>query len=296
MKYSIFLLALLAGFSLSCFSQDKIYRKNGKTTLAKIIEVSASEIKFRLYENPDGPVYILERDRIKRIVYENQTEEKFGEEDVNDTEQYKDDLSKLIKINFFSPLYGYTEIGYEKSLGVGRALEFSVGGIGIGKSTILTTYVGNINEEVRYKPRGVFVSGGYKFNKLPDFILFGKTRMSHLMQGTYLKPTLYLGHYSENYLLQKMNNSDAEVHRQQVSFGALQLEVGKQWIFARKVALNLYWGLGYGFDNKEDTYQYEDASVYGYYDESAWNYVNARGGKSPGLSVTFGVKFGLLVK
>lgn len=36
--------------------------------------------------------------------------------------------------------------------------------------------------------RVAFVSGGYKFGKLPSFILFGKTKMSHIMQGTYAKP------------------------------------------------------------------------------------------------------------
>ncbi|RYY54517.1 MAG: hypothetical protein EOO05_20220 [Chitinophagaceae bacterium] len=295
MKYSLLLFTCLAIFSLSSTAQDKIYRQNGKVILAKVIEVGSAEVKYRLFENPEGPIYILESDRIKKIVYESGAEEKFGKDDPKDTERYADDLKKVIKVNFFSPLYGYTEIGYEKSLAVGRSIEFSVGGIGLGKSSVLSFYNGNINEEVRYKPRGFFVTGGYKFNKLPDFILFGRTRMSHLMQGTYLKPTLYLGHYSENYLLQKQNNS-SEVLRQQVSFGALQLEFGKQWIFGEKVALNIYWGLGYGFDNKEDTYQYEGSQAYGYYNESAWNYANARGGKSPGLSGTFGLKLGLLLK
>ena len=295
MKYCLLLLSCLAIFSISSTAQDKIYRNNGKVVLARIIEVGTAEVKFRQFENPDGPIYILESDRIKRIVYENGTEEKFGKDDPKDTERYANDLQKLIKVNFFSPLYGYTEIAYEKSIGVGRSVEFSIGGIGLGKSSILTWYNGSLDEEVRMKPRGFFVSGGYKFNKLPDFILFGKTRMSHLMQGTYLKPTLYLGHYSENYLLQKQNN-DNEIHRQQVSFGALQLEIGKQWVFADKVALNIYWGLGYGFDNKEDPYQYDDTFNYGHYDESAWNYANARAGNSPGLSATFGLKLGLLIR
>ncbi|RYY58078.1 MAG: hypothetical protein EOO09_00475 [Chitinophagaceae bacterium] len=291
-----FLLACFTAMSISASAQDKIYRHNGKVVLAKVIEVGTAEVKYREFENPDGPVYILEADRIKKIVYENGKEEKFGKDDPKDKERYANDRAKAIKINFFSPLYGYTEIGYEKSVGAGRSIEFSIGGIGLGKSSVLDFYNNGLGEERRYKPRGVFVSGGYKFNKLPDFILFGRTRMSHLMQGTYLKPVAYVGHYSENYLLSKQSGT-TEMHRQKVTFGAIQLEVGKQWVFGEKVTLDLYWGLGYGFDNKHDTYKYEDGYGYANFeDASAWNYANARGGRSPGLSATFGVKLGLLLK
>ena len=48
------------------FAQDKIYRQNGKIVEAKIIEISASEIKYKEFNNPDGPIYVLETDRIKK--------------------------------------------------------------------------------------------------------------------------------------------------------------------------------------------------------------------------------------
>ena len=48
------------------FAQDKIYRQNGKIVQAKIIEVGSGEIKYREFDNPDGPIYVLESDRIKK--------------------------------------------------------------------------------------------------------------------------------------------------------------------------------------------------------------------------------------
>lgn len=280
----VFLLAQFAN------SQDKIYRNNGKVVEAKIIEIGSSEIKYREFNNPDGPVYVLETDRIKKIIFQNGTVQKF-EDNLKDPERYTGQRNKVLKLNFLSPLYGYTEIGFEKSTGVGKGFEVSLGIIGAGKTGILV-YDNNQLGEVKRSPFGVFVSGGYKFGKLPDFILFGKSRMSHLMQGTYIKPIIYLGKYKENRILYKGNQY--EVGKQNVSFGAIQIEVGRQWILGERFALDFFEGLGYGFDNKKDN---EDAyNSYYFEDAAAFNYANARLGKSPGLSFTFGIKVGMLLK
>ena len=284
------ILLTIAFITSSAHSQDRIYRNNGKVVEAKIIEVSSSEIKYKEYKNPDGPIYVLETDLIKKIVFENGTEQKF-QDNLRDPERYANQSGKALKLNFLSPLYGYTEIGFEKSTGVGKGFELSLGIIGAGKAGILNYYNSQLGE-VKRSPFGVFVSGGFKFGKLPDFILFGKSRASHLMQGTYIKPLIYLGHYNENRIVFKGNNT-YEVGEQNVTFGALQIELGRQWIFGNKFVVDIYEGIGYGFDNKKDSY---DDPYNSYYDDAAaFNYVNARAGKSPGLSLTFGIKLGLLL-
>jgi len=58
--------------------------------------------------------------------------------------------------------------------------------------------------------------------------------------------------------------------------------------------LDLYEGIGYGVDNKEDAYSYYSSDPFA--DAAAFNYANARLGKSPGFSYTFGIKFGILIK
>lgn len=271
-------------------SQDKIYRNNGKVVEAKILEIGSSEIKYREFNNPDGPIYILETDRIKKVVFENGREQQFVD-NLKDPERYAGQRNKAIKLNFLSPLYGYTEIGFEKSTGVGKSFEITLGIIGAGKAGILDYYNSQLGE-VKRSPFGAFISGGYKFGKLPDFILFGKSRASHLMQGTYIKPIAYIGSYKENRILYKGNQY--EVGKQNVTFGALQIEVGRQWVFGDKFVLDLYEGIGYGLDNKKDN---EDAyNNYYFENAAAFNYANARAGKSPGFSFTFGIKIGLLLK
>lgn len=289
MKKLLLSFLVLFLFSNLSFSQDKIYRQNGKIVLAKVIEIGSAEIKYKEYNNPDGPVYVLETDRIKKIVYENGKVETFSD-NYKDPERYAGQSDKAIKLNFLSPLYGFTEIGFEKSKGVGKSYEFSLGIIGAGKSLQLDYYYGQIGE-VKRSPFGAFISGGYKFGKLPDFILFGKSKASHLMQGTYVKPIAYIGHYKENQIVYKSNNT-YELGKQNVTFGALQLEIGRQWVLGDKLLLDFYQGIGYGFDNKEQNYQ----DPFYYEDYSAFNYANARAGRSPGFSLTFGIKLGLLLK
>jgi len=290
MKHTLLSLVVLLSLSSFSFSQDKIYRNNGKVVEAKIIEIGSDEIKYKEFQNPDGPIYILETDKIKKIVFANGVTQKFAA-DYKDPERYAGQLKKAIKINFLAPLYGYTELGYEQSLGVGRAYELSLGIIGLGKSETIEYSdfnTGQVFSEKRGQA-GVFVSGGYKFGKLPDFIIFGKTKMTHLMQGTYAKPILYFGYYKENVVTNKTGVETLE--KQHVTFGALQIELGHQWVFSDKFLLDLYWGFGYGVDNKKDDYYYSSDKS-----EEAFNYANARLGTSPGFSFTFGVKCGLLIK
>lgn len=295
-KFIFFILIALA--SISAKAQDKIYRKNGKVLEVKIIEIGSTDIKYKNLNDADGPVYVLETDRVKKIITADGKVQVFSD-NLKDMESYEGQLTKAIKINFFSPLYGYAEFGFEKSVGVGKSFEISAGIIGLGKSEQLNLYNNTTNSSTNLKrgQSGGFVSAGYKFNKLPDFIFFGRTKMSHLMQGTYFKPTVYAGHYKENIIITKSSTSQSVLDKQNVTFGALQLELGKQRVFGEKFILDTYIGLGYGFDNKKDTYQYEGTNNFQFYnDNSAFNYAISRAGNSPSLAFSFGVKFGMLIK
>jgi hypothetical protein len=288
MKKNFLVLTVITTSCLFASSQDKIFRQNGKIIEAKIIEISAGEVKYREYNSPEGIIYVLESDRIKKIVFENGTEQKFTD-NLKDMERYAGQRKKGVKMNFLSMLYGYTEIGFEKNTGYGKGFEVSLGLIGAGKSGPLDFYDSRLGE-VKRNPSGVFISCGYKLGKLPDLLIFGKTRASHLLQGTYVKPILYLGYYKENIIVYKVN-SGYEAGKQHITFGALQIEIGRQWVFGDRFLLDIYEGFGYGFDNKKQAPDllFEENST-------AFNYVNARLGKSPGFSYTFGVKLGWLIK
>jgi hypothetical protein len=286
----IFSLIIAVIISLSSFAQDQIIKKDGKKISGKITEIGLSEIKYYSQDNLQGPLYSISKELVQVIIYENGKKEMFNvNDDLKNWDNYPGQLTKAIKLNFLSPLIGYSEFSFEKQVSVGKSYELSLGIIGLGNNNILDyNYTSSINE-TKKNQFGVFVSGGYKFSKLPDF-LFGRTRFTHIMQGAYIKPVIYLGSYSENRIAYKAN-SQYDIEKQQVNFGALHLEFGKQWVFGNKVLIDGYWGLGYGFDNKLESNSYTNSEA-----TAAYNYANTRLGSSPGLSFSFGLKLGMLIR
>ena len=57
MKKLLLALVMVALYTVSAFSQDVIVKKNGSTILCKVIEIGVSEIKYKKWDNLDGPNY-----------------------------------------------------------------------------------------------------------------------------------------------------------------------------------------------------------------------------------------------
>lgn len=285
----ILLIAFLS-FTLfnTAFSQDKIYRKGGQTLKVKVVEVGVDEIKYKLYDEPDGPTYGIEKDRILKIVYQSGRTEIY-QSNIKDPELYMGQLKKAIKLDFLSPLLGHTELSFEQNIKPGKSYDIILGIIGLGKNNQLDYYYSTGFEEYKRSGRGLYVGAGYKFSKLPDFIN-RNIRYSHIMQGFYVKPTAYIGSYSENVLSDK--NGQIVVDRRSVFFGAVMLDFGKQWVMGDRFLLDVHYGFGYIGDNIDsDNYYY--ASFGDEY--SAHNYGVIRVGRSPGLGLMGGIKVGWLL-
>jgi hypothetical protein len=108
-------LAVICLFTvLYATAQDKIHRKNGQVVNGKVLEVGSSEIKYRVGDSTEIMIYVLERDRINKIEYGTGRVERFAA-DLKDPEQYTGQLKKAIKVDFFGPLLGYSQITLEKT-------------------------------------------------------------------------------------------------------------------------------------------------------------------------------------
>jgi hypothetical protein len=82
MKSFIILVAMLLGGVALVGAQDVITLKNGEEVKAKVQEVGLSDVKYRRYENLDGPVYTLRKTEIFMIKYENGEKDVFKDEAV----------------------------------------------------------------------------------------------------------------------------------------------------------------------------------------------------------------------
>ncbi len=244
----ILMLALCTGFN--GLAQDKIVKKGGEILDVKILEIGPNEIKYQIFSDPEGPIYIMDKDRINEVRYTNGRVEKY-ESPLNDAELYIGQKKRAIKMNFASPLLGYTQVAYEQNLKPGRSYEVSVGIIGLGKNQDLA-YWNDV--DLKEDQKGVFGTFGYKFIRIPDFTS-NNQKYSHLLQGLYAKPEVMVGHFSRNHVV----SGNFQVEKSNTTFGALMVNLGKQWVFSDVFVLDIYGGIGYAFqknDEKNIDYDY----------------------------------------
>lgn len=76
----ILLSTLLVIFTIGiCFSQDVITKRTGEEIKAKVLEVTKTEIKYKNFNNLDGPAYTISKSDVIMIRYENGTKDIFTE-------------------------------------------------------------------------------------------------------------------------------------------------------------------------------------------------------------------------
>lgn len=117
-----FLLSMICIFCISAiYSQDLITTKSGEDILAKVLEISQNEIKFKRFDNVEGPVFILNKSDIIIIRYENGTKDIFSvetEDDKKPSDVFKSIQSQINEDYSFNSGYRLiAETGY--CIGVG---------------------------------------------------------------------------------------------------------------------------------------------------------------------------------
>ena len=71
---------LIIIFSLTVqliYAQDTIIRRDGNKIVAKITEVNPNDIKYKRFDFMEGPLYTLQKERIKFVIYSNNSKESF---------------------------------------------------------------------------------------------------------------------------------------------------------------------------------------------------------------------------
>ena len=70
MKKILFILVAVIGFGFAAIAQDVIVTTEGKKIESKVTEVNENDIRYKLFDNPSGPVYFLKKSDIAAILYE----------------------------------------------------------------------------------------------------------------------------------------------------------------------------------------------------------------------------------
>ena len=87
MKKLIFTVIAVMLFGVFVQAQDLITKRSGEDIQAKILEVNQTEIKYKKFDNQDGPTFTISKSDVLMVRYENGTNEVFTQTE-NRTNNY----------------------------------------------------------------------------------------------------------------------------------------------------------------------------------------------------------------
>lgn len=252
MKKLLFLsLIMLAGLSLS--AQDLIVRKNPKAEIScKIVEIGEDLVYYSAFLGGEERRFSIDKNNIEYIKFANGEILRIGNS-MFAKNHYQDNTNNAIKLNFLSPLMGFSEFEYERSVKPGQSWAASLGIIGLGLNTLEIDAI------------GFSLAGGYRFYRSPDYYV-RNMKYAHILKGSYIMPKIKFSLMNANIGYYDYSEYGfGEYTRQYRNIATLNLLItaGKQWVFANRFLIDLNIGFGYGFSNLNDDYDYELGLFYG---------------------------------
>jgi hypothetical protein len=98
-RFTVFQFIFISLLPITGFSQDTIFLTKQRQFVVKVIEVENSKVKYRKFENLEGPIYSVEKSEILTIHYNNGTRDtiNLAASEIDEKPLKKDDFLKLIK-------------------------------------------------------------------------------------------------------------------------------------------------------------------------------------------------------
>lgn len=240
----IFFFSIFLGMILNLSAQDTLIIAPNQIILADILEIGIDEIKYKPFEDPESPIFVVDKAKVIKVITQEGKEYTFLD-GFNDPALYEKQKKNALKFGLFSPLSTTLQFAYERNLKPGKSLEFTLGIIGIGADP---------NEN---NPAGAYFRAGYKFISTPDYYLKGM-RYSHLLKGWYAKPEIIVTAFGRDHYYYNYYNESTT--RETIIAGALVVNIGKQWVFSDAFLIDLFIGGGFGISSEGD----EFSNLYGF--------------------------------
>ncbi len=238
MKFISFLVIFI-GIVSTLNAQDTLFLKMNKMIVCQITEIGIDEIKYKAFDNLEGPMYVIRKNDVLKIVFKNGKEEFIlpDEMDMNKEEAILD-KNQVIKFAFLSPLFDHVQFIYERKIKMTQNLETRVGLIGFGNE--------NMYDDER---QGIYIAGGVKFLLGTDYYIKGM-RYLHPLKGSYLKPEITISVYDFNkevrYYYGWNYPATTEIVQYRASLAALNIIYGKQYILGNVLTFDFHVGVGVG--------------------------------------------------
>lgn len=269
--------------------EDLIIKKDGSIIKAKISEIGTEEVKFKLHNNPDGPILSLKKSEISNVKVDGQSVYEYKADPRSISNAAILDKASTLKFHFFSPLSHHLAFSYEWMKKPGFNWEAGLGIYGPGVSPW--------DKAQGLKPKGTFIRFGPKFllGSSSDVEMEG-VKYSHPIKGRYFKPEITLSALSITYTRDTGNYMGTGIVHYTNKYQSLVINLiyGRQLIYGNTITLSYYFGLGYGFESKTTTGT-KPTSIW--YDEFDWRrYSYWYMGRNFPLTITAGFAIGYILR
>ena len=305
--------SLLLFCSVILYSQaDTLYTKAQKKIPCKIVEISETDIRYKIIENIDGPIYVISVAKVYKYTLSNGYTEMLLPDELSVEFQHASIMNSksVVKVQPFSFVNNQISIAYEQVIKTGMNLDIELGYIN-NSITETTSYYGMPLYTAAGRPAfctGAYLKPGVKFMIGQDYSLKGM-KYAHPLKGRYIKLDLAVSFmnfqnvaYSTanpySYYTQIYDNvSDVNT----VAYGGF-VNYGRQFILANILTLEYYVGLG--FTGQADKYYNTTTTAspyygyYNYYSSEARNVGNYHGffrWSEVGLAFTAGFRVGYII-
>jgi hypothetical protein len=228
---------ILLSLSIAAQGQDKIVKKTGDVLLCTVSEIGVDEIKYYYSDRP-SLIFGIDKALVDRIEFATGEVVNIDKSSFDQMDYYANQKKRALKINFLSPLSGYSEFNYEQVIRPGRTWEASLGIVGLGF------------DPAERDPRGAFAKFAYKFSRTPDYYM-SKMHYSHILKGAYFAPEVAFRFCSFEDYRGWFNEDREKVDEYAIAF---TLKIGKQWVFDNFLLIDLYGGMGYGVSSQDYHY------------------------------------------
>jgi hypothetical protein len=329
MKRTTVLLVFLAFFVSGIAQTDTLYTKARKKISCKITEIGESDLKYKLPDNLDGPVYVISINKIYKYSLSNGQVVQVTLDELLIENQHQEIMNSrtVVKIAPFSYVNNQIGIAYEHVLKTGTNLDLELGYVNNG---IMPTTNANgpfVTQSGKWAAMtGVYFKPGAKFLLGQDFSLKGM-KYAHPLKGRFILINAVFSYlnYQDAYFFQSQDISNsptgppysttittnfktADVNC--FAYGAM-INYGRQFILGNCITLEYY--IGVGATAQSITYSHASTSSSSYvtggsnYPGNYYRYYNSE--RSPnisnyhgffrapnvGLTATFGFRMGFIL-
>ncbi len=152
--------------AINASAQDKLYKRNGDVIEGKVTEVTSKTVTFRKANNPDGPVYSINKSELESIEYKNGTEEEF---DAPAEMRKPVRHGKVDNTKYGNNILALSPVSFNNDgVGLGLSYERVLGKKGIASFYLPLTVAFNMNNRNNYYGSGYNDNITYStFNAMP---------------------------------------------------------------------------------------------------------------------------------